>query len=101
MNQFKTSAFAVALGTFAAVTMVPVASANPFAMTDLAAGYQLDAPEGKCGEGKCGGEKKEGEGKCGEGKCGAEKKGGEGKCGAEKKDGEGKCGEGKCGGGMA
>ena len=33
--------------------------------------------EGKCGEGKCGGEKKaEGEGKCGEGKCGGEKKDG-------------------------
>ena len=31
--------------------------------------------EGKCGEGKCGGEKKaEGEGKCGEGKCGGEQK---------------------------
>ena len=101
MNQFKTSAFAAALGTLAAVAVVPAASANPFAMTDLVAGYQLDAPEGKCGEGKCGAEKKEGEGKCGEGKCG------EGKCGAEKKDGEGKCGaekkdgEGKCGGGMA
>jgi uncharacterized low-complexity protein len=59
--------------------------------------------EGKCGEGKCGGEKKAGEGKCGEGKCGGEKKAGEGKCGegkcgGEKKAGEGKCGEGKCGG---
>ena len=31
--------------------------------------------EGKCGEGKCGGDKaKKAEGKCGEGKCGAEKK---------------------------
>lgn len=28
------------------------------------------AHEGKCGEGKCGGDKKAGEGKCGEGKCG-------------------------------
>lgn len=54
---------------------------------------------GKCGEGKCGGNKKK-EGKCGEGKCGADKKKegkcGEGKCGGNKMK-EGKCGEGKCG----
>ena len=42
--------------------------------------------EGKCGEGKCGGDKAKGEGKCG-----GDKAKGEGKCG------EGKCGEGKCG----
>jgi uncharacterized low-complexity protein len=42
--------------------------------------------EGKCGEGKCGGDKKDGkEGKCGEGKCGGDKKEGkEGKCGEAK-----------------
>ena len=73
---------------------------SPFAMQDLDAGYMVadshegtggekNKAEGKCGEGKCGGEKKiEKEGKCGEGKCGGEKK-------IEK---EGKCGEGKCGG---
>jgi len=75
------------------------AGANPFAMNNLQGGYQV-AKEGKCGEGKCGGEKKM-EGKCGgkamgkgkEGKCG------EGKCGGDKaKKMEGKCGEGKCGG---
>ena len=59
---------------------------------DLDAGYQLAGDkhkEGKCGEGKCGGEKKaegacggekKAEGKCGEGKCGGEKKA-EGSCG--------------------
>lgn len=64
------------------------AAGNPFAAQTLDAGYMLLAEadtEGKCGEGKCGGDK-ETEGKCGEGKCGADK---------EK---EGKCGEGKCGG---
>ncbi len=39
------------------------------------------------------------EGKCGEGKCGGDK-GAEGKCGGDKKPTEGKCGEGKCGGAM-
>ena len=37
------------------------------------------------------------EGKCGEGKCGGDK-GAEGKCGGDKAEKEGKCGEGKCGG---
>jgi len=40
----------------------------------------------KCGEGKCGADKKAS--KCGEGKCGGDKKAEEAK----------KCGEGKCGG---
>ncbi|MEQ8258692.1 MAG: hypothetical protein RH947_00220 [Alcanivorax sp.] len=65
------------------------AAENPFGATDLQSGYQLagdhskDA-EGKCGEGKCGGDKK------GEGSCGGDKKG-EGSCGGDKK-GEGSCG---------
>ncbi len=56
------------------------ADANPFAATDLGAGYNLASKhgEGKCGEGKCGEEMKKAdmkpakakEGKCGEGKCG-------------------------------
>ena len=80
--------------TFVASALsVPVATAaeNPFAASDLQAGYQLagDHAEGKCGEGKCG--DKKGEGSCGE-------KSGEGTCGADDKKGEGKCGEGKCGG---
>ena len=88
---------AAALGAaFLATAIAPMASAevNPFAATPLSSGYDLanyahHAEEGKCGEGKCGGDKKaKKEGKCGEGKCGGDKK-------AEK---EGKCGEGKCGG---
>jgi uncharacterized low-complexity protein len=42
----------------------------------------------KCGEGKCGGDKKDEAMKCGEGKCGKDKKTmkcGEGKCGGDKK----------------
>lgn len=102
MNSLTKSAFAFAIGSIAATAVVPQALANPFAMADLASGYQIDAPEGKCGEGKCGegkcgaDKKSEPEGKCGEGKCGAEKKGEqEGKCGGDKKAaGEGKCGAG-------
>ena len=78
--------------------------------TDLAQGYMLAgeaAPadkakeEGKCGEGKCGGDKAKEEGKCGEGKCGGDKAKEEGKCGGDKAKEEGKCGEGKCGGDKA
>ena len=69
-------------------TSIANAADNPFSMTELSSGYMVaDSKEGKCGEGKCGGEKKAEEGKCGEGKCGG-----------EKKAKEGKCGEGKCGG---
>ncbi|MES2499291.1 MAG: hypothetical protein V4570_02045 [Pseudomonadota bacterium] len=74
------------------------AAENPFAITSLSSGYQVaehhdeKMKDGKCGEGKCGAEKKEmKDGKCGEGKCGAEKK----TDAKEMKDG--KCGEGKCG----
>ena len=95
---------AIAMGaTFAAaLSASPVASAdtNPFGMQNLSGGY-MQLAEGKCGEGKCGGDKGM-EGKCGEGKCGGDKgmegKCGEGKCGGDKGK-EGKCGEGKCGGG--
>ena len=95
---------AIAMGaTFAAaLSASPVASAdtNPFGMQNLSGGY-MQLAEGKCGEGKCGGDKGK-EGKCGEGNCGGDKgmegKCGEGKCGGDKGK-EGKCGEGKCGGG--
>lgn len=100
----------VAIATFAAsLAMTPsMASAgnNPFASTELSSGYmQLadhHAEEGKCGEAKCGAEKKAKEAK--EAKCGAEKKAKEAKCGAEKKAKEAKCGaekkakEASCGG---
>ena len=93
------AAVGVAFVSSLAVSTTAVADENPFAMDELDSGYMLagshEGKEGKCGEGKCGGEKAE-EGKCGhekaeEGKCG------EGKCGGEKAE-EGKCGEGKCGG---
>jgi uncharacterized low-complexity protein len=63
------------------------ASENPFALKDLGNGYQVadKAKDGKCGEGKCGGDKKD-------------KKAKDGKCGGDKKGKDGKCGEGKCGG---
>ena len=105
---------AAALGAVFAASLVSLpaanADANPFGMTQLSSGYMVadSHKEGKCGEGKCGGDKKtegKAEGKCGEGKAAAkaktegktEGKCGEGKCGGDKKK-EGKCGEGKCGG---
>jgi uncharacterized low-complexity protein len=106
-NTMKKS-LSVAMGaTFAAaMTASPAAfsaEANPFGMQNLESGYmQVAEAEGKCGEGKCGGDKAKKEGKCGEGKCGGDKakkegKCGEGKCGGDKAK-EAKCGEGKCGG---
>lgn len=99
----------VAFVSSMAVSSTVLAADNPFDLEELDAGYMLagdKGEEGKCGEGKCGGEKGE-EGKCGdekgeEGKCGDDKgdeegKCGEGKCGDDKGDEEGKCGEGKCG----
>ena len=81
---------AALVGSLSAMSLAQAAE-NPFGATELSSGYMLlaesQAKEGKCGEGKCGGEKATKEGKCGEGKCGGEK--------ATK---EGKCGEGKCGG---
>ena len=110
-SSMKPLAFALGAAFATTLSSANVASAadNPFAMTEISGGYIVAAAaEGKCGEGKCGGEKKaDTEGKCGgekkaaaEGKCGGEKKTDtEGKCGGEKKTAtEGKCGEGKCGG---
>ncbi len=123
MNNVKKTTVAAALGAVVlGVSMAPVdAQAAPFGFDTMQQGYQVmgsdKGHEGKCGEGKCGGEKgkkakegKCGEGKCGEGKCGGDKakkakegkcgegKCGEGKCGGDKKSKEAKCGEGKCGG---
>ena len=101
------TAFAASLAASNIANAAPNSS-NPFAMSELNSGYMQVAgshmKEGKCGEGKCGGAKKDTkEGKCGEGKCGGSKsstegKCGEGKCGGSKSSTEGKCGEGKCGG---
>ena len=90
MKTTMKKSLSIALGTtfVAAMSASPVANAdaNPFGMQNLESGY-MQVAEGKCGEGKCGGDKAK-EAKCGEGKCGGDKK--------HKK--EGKCGEGKCGG---
>lgn len=87
----------LALGSaLAAATVLPAqAAGNPFAAKTLDAGYQVaqadtKAKDGKCGEAKCGADKKATkakDGKCGEAKCGADK--------SKAKDG--KCGEAKCG----
>ncbi len=93
----------IAMGAAVAgsLMLTQTASANPFSLTELQAGYmQPVCSADKDREGKCGA------GKCGAGKCGGDttKKGAEGKCGAGKCGGaadkghEGKCGAGKCGG---
>jgi uncharacterized low-complexity protein len=68
----KQQLITIALGSaFAAVTALPAhAAGNPFAAKTLDAGYQVaqadtKAKDGKCGEGKCGGDKKAKEGSCG------------------------------------
>lgn len=70
-DKHKLNPVAATIGTTFAVSLAaaPIASAadNPFSLTEFSSGYQI--AEGKCGEGKCGGEKSA-EGKCGEGKCG-------------------------------
>lgn len=92
----------------AAVTLGSLAHAadNPFAAKQLQAGYQLAQADkkmdGKCGEAKCGAEKKamadkKKDGKCGEAKCGADKrmeKRADGSCGAGKKS-DASCGANK------
>lgn len=91
-----------------ATTGVASAAENPFGITEINGGFMVAAVDGKCGEGKCGGEKKAAreakcggekkaakDGKCGEGKCGGKKKAAmEAKCGGEKKAAR----EAKCGG---
>ena len=76
------AAVGVAFVSSLAVSSTAVADDNPFATSDLDSGYQLagkKGEEGKCGEGKCGGDKEE---KGAEGSCGGDKeKGKEGSCG--------------------
>ena len=92
----KTNVLTLAMGTAFAASLVsaPLANAdeNPFKMESLKSGYQVasadKAKDGKCGEGKCGGDKKDKEGACGgdkkkEGSCGGDKKK-EGSCGGNK-----------------
>ena len=99
-NMSKSTLIGSALAATLLLGQVPQANAESglFNVMDLDRGYATtvgdhkkeEDAEGKCGEGKCGGDKddKDAEGKCGEGKCGGD---------SEEKDAEGKCGEGKCG----
>lgn len=103
-----------ALMTASMFTAAHAADTNPFEAVSMDAGYEMafagdKAKDGKCGEGKCGGEKTK-DGNCGaekgkkakDGNCGADQddKAKDGSCGADKHDKakDGKCGEGKCGG---
>ena len=80
----KQQLLTVAVGSaFAAVAAVSAhAAGNPFAAKSLDNGYQVaqadtKTKDGKCGEAKCGADKKTTkakDGKCGEAKCGADKK---------------------------
>jgi len=80
-----TKVLSLSLGSvIAAAALAPLAHAgdNPFAAKQLSAGYQLaqadKKADGKCGEAKCGADKKAAEkmkeGKSSEAKCGADKK---------------------------
>ena len=74
--------------TASMITGTALAKEADFGFKNLEKGYEnqlASSHEGKCGEGKCGGNKKSSEGKCGG------KKEAEGKCGG-KKEAEGKCG---------
>ncbi len=71
MKSNKTTAVAVSalvLGSLASLSVT--ANANPFSAEQLNAGYQLASAEASCGADKA----KDKEAKCGEGKCGGDKK---------------------------
>ena len=99
MNK-STLSLVVGSAFIATAALSPVANAagDPFQISKLESGYQLaqgdtKQKDGKCGEAKCGADKKATEkkkdGKCGEAKCGADKKK-EASCGADKKK-DGSC----------
>jgi uncharacterized low-complexity protein len=81
----KKTALTLALGTAFAASLAAApavnAAENPFKMESLKGGYQVadsKEKEGKCGEGKCGGDTKKKDGACGgdkgkEGACGGNK----------------------------
>jgi len=82
------AAVSVAFVSSLTASTTALADDNPFSSDELDAGYQLageKGEEGKCGEGKCGGDKGA------EGSCGENTKGEEGKCGGDKGK-EGSCG---------
>ena len=106
----KTTRIVAAVGSTLAVTAILStgvrAADNPFGLQPLRSGYQLaeadtKQKDGKCGEAKCGANKKAKEAKCGadkkakDGSCGADTKAKEGNCGADKKMGDGSCGANK------
>ena len=94
-HKLNKNAFTLAIGATAlAGTMaMATATANPFEMNTLSAGYGVQGEMGAKGEeGKCGGSKS----KSKEASCGANKAK-EASCGGDKAKAEGKCGEGKCG----
>jgi len=52
----------------ASLSLSAQATENPFGMSDTVQDAQLamsSKPDGKCGDGKCGGDKKKKDGKCG------------------------------------
>jgi uncharacterized low-complexity protein len=118
MNKNYKTPFAIAFsaGLMPWSANVAQAELNPFALTELNAGYMQTAlaapaeaalpskmPEGACGEGKCGTSMKSTslkmpEGACGEGKCGSAMK--SVNLNTATKMPEGACGEGKCGASM-
>ena len=94
MNQKNLKSLTLGAAIAGSLAAMSTAQANPFAVTALASAYMAGdgdtkGTEGKCGEGKCCADMKDGD-----------KAKGEGKCGADKAKGEGKCGEGKCGANM-
>jgi uncharacterized low-complexity protein len=69
---FLKTAIAAAAAAATGSALAKEQSDNPFGFKKLDQGYQNNQlAEGKCGEGKCGGnaKPKAAEGKCGEGKC--------------------------------
>ncbi|OOZ74959.1 hypothetical protein BOW49_02210 [Solemya velum gill symbiont] len=74
---FRTVASGAIIALGMAGTAHAAADANPFGLTALDNGYRVaqSATEGKCGEGKCGGNKAK---SATEASCGGDKKAGEG-----------------------
>ncbi|MEW6514630.1 MAG: hypothetical protein AB1443_11585 [Pseudomonadota bacterium] len=90
MKNKTTLTLAAGAAFIATTAFAPIASAadNPFGMAKLDSGYQLAAADdkkkdGKCGEGKCGGDKKPADDKKKDGSCGGDKKK-DGACGGKK-----------------
>ena len=126
MKKFNKTPLTLAMGTTAVISGFSAnvnAEVNPFAMSELSAGYMVaEAPQGSCGgnvtdasghkitgakkgvNGNKAPQTKKAEGSCGEGMCGGMmeggkmKKGMEGMCGDMMKGKEGMCG--MMGGGM-